>query len=339
MRERRITLREHLFRQDGLDTDLIFLLEDIAASCRIISHMVRQGPFAGTLGDAGNVNVQGEEQKELDVLANDVFVRHCSVNKRIAALVSEEAEEAMWLKRSPAPGDYILYFDPLDGSSNLALNMCVGSIFSVVRLTDAIDPSDPSVLLRPGQEQICAGYAIYGPATSLVLTTGASVDIFTHQRGTGEFRLTQSDVRIDEDTAEFAINASRYHLWDPPVRRYFDECLQGKTGPRGKTFNTRWIASMVAEVHRILTRGGVFLYPCDAGTRAQGGRLRLMYEANPMAMLIEAAGGQASTGFERILDIRPTAHHQRVPVILGSSAEVALIDRYHGEDGGSSDGE
>ncbi len=245
--ETQITLRQFLLathRGEDLDKDLIFLLEDIASSCRIISHLVRNGPFAGNLGAAGSTNVQGEEQKELDVLANEVFVRHCSNCKAVAALVSEEVEEVYWLKDKPAAGDYLVYFDPLDGSSNLPLNMTVGSIFSIARLTAAIDAGDDASVLRPGVEQICAGYSLYGPSTGLVLTTGNGVNGFTHQRGTGEFRLTSQNMTITEDTGEFAINASRYQLWDAPIRRYYDECLQGKDGPRGKEFNMRWVASM-----------------------------------------------------------------------------------------------
>ncbi len=334
MSEAHQTLREVLLdpeKNPGLDRDLIFLLEDIATACRIISHLVRNGPFAGNLGEAGSVNVQGESQKELDVIANDVFVKHCSNCSAVAALVSEEVDEVYWLKDDPDSGDYLVYFDPLDGSSNLELNMSVGSIFSITRLNGPIDAGDDRSVLRPGAEQVCAGNSVYGPSTSLVLTAGHGVDGFTHQRGTGEFRLTSPSMKIPVETAEFAINASRYKLWDAPIRRYFDECLQGVDGPRGKSFNTRWIASMVAEVHRILTRGGVFMYPGDAGNRADGGKLRLMYEANPMALVVEQAGGRASTGTERILEIQPTSHHQRVPVILGSKSEVEILGRYHCE--------
>ena len=334
MDEQQLTLREHLLgacRKDGLDSELLPLLEDIATSCRVVSHLVQSGAFAGTLGAAGSTNVQGEAQQELDVLANDVFVRHCAGSDRVAALVSEEVEEVYWLKDAPGPGDYIVYFDPLDGSSNLALNMCVGSIFSVTRIDRALDAGDDRSVLLPGAMQICAGYSVYGPSTSFVLTTGNGVTGFTHQQGTGEFRITHPNMTIPETTGEFAVNASRYHLWDAPLRRYYDECLAGEAGPRGKRFNMRWIAAMVAEVHRILTRGGVFIYPCDDGNRADGGKLRLMYEANPMSLIIEQAGGRASTGTERILDVTPTSHHQRVPVILGSKAEVAVLETYHNE--------
>ncbi|MDO6731243.1 class 1 fructose-bisphosphatase [Marinovum sp. 2_MG-2023] len=328
------TLREFLtkeHRENGLDPSLVSLLEDIATSCRIVSHLVHNGAFTGVLGATEDTNVQGETQQQLDVLANDVFVRHCSGNDRVAALVSEEVEEVYWLKKDPQPGDYIVYFDPLDGSSNLALNMVVGSIFSVAVIDAELDAGDDRSVLRPGSKQVCAGYSVYGPATSLVLTTGNGVHCLTHQTGTGEFRVTHPDMTIPEAAAEFAINTSRYQMWDQPIKRYYDECIQGKTGPRQKKFNMRWVAAMVADVHRILTRGGVFIYPCDDGNREMGGKLRLMYEANPMAMIVEQAGGAASTGTERIMDVTPTSHHMRVPVILGSKQEVEILTQYHQE--------
>lgn len=328
------TLREFLLSErgeTGLDKDLIFLLEDIATSCRFISHQIRGGAFAGRLGASQSTNVQGEVQKHLDLIANEVFVRHCSNCARVAALVSEEVEEVYWLKEMPQAGDYLVYFDPLDGSSNLDVNLSVGSIFSISQLPEGIDLSDDRSVLRIGSEQIAAGYSVYGPSTSLVITTGNGVNGFTHQLGTGEFHLTYPEMTIPESTAEFAINASRHTLWGEPVRRYFDECIAGKKGPRGKTFNMRWTASMVADVHRILTRGGVFLYPQDAGNASAGGKLRLMYEANPMALIVEQAGGAASTGTKRILDVLPHSHHQRVPVILGSKEEVDVLDAYHKE--------
>ena len=334
MSPQHLTFREfllHSHRHHALDKDLVFLLEDIATSCRIISHQIRGGAFAGRLGATQSTNVQGETQKQLDVIANDVFVRHCSSCSRVAALVSEEVDEVYWLKDTPQAGDYLVYFDPLDGSSNLDVNLSVGSIFSISQLPTAISSTDDRSVMRAGSEQICAGYSVYGPSTSLVVTTGNGVNGFTHQQGTGEFRLTFPGLKIPEETSEFAINASRYKMWQAPVRRYFDECIAGSGGPRGKAFNMRWTASMVAEVHRILTRGGVFLYPIDAGNETAGGKLRLMYEANPMAFVVEQAGGAASTGTDRILDLLPTSHHQRVPVILGSREEVAVLQKYHAE--------
>lgn len=318
-----MTLRRYLTASEQ-PANLIFLLEDIASACRVIATLVREGAFAGNLGSAGAVNVQGETQKTLDILANDAFERICSNSPRLAALVSEEVEEVTWLKE-PEAGDYLLYFDPLDGSSNLDVNLSVGSIFAVMQVEKDGDRN----VLHAGRRQLCAGYALYGPSTMLVLTDGAEVSGFTCQHGTGDFLLTHPKMQVPEETSEFAINTSRYRHWDAPIRRYVDECVAGEEGPRGRSFNMRWTASMVAEIHRILTRGGVFLYPADRENRKAGGKLRLMYEANPMAMIIEQAGGAATTGLAPILDIAPTGPHQRVPVILGSKAEVARLIAYH----------
>ncbi|MEJ1993059.1 MAG: class 1 fructose-bisphosphatase [Maritimibacter sp.] len=321
------TLRRFLTLDAQLDPNLIFLLEDVAGACRAIADHIRNSAFEGNLGATDNTNVQGEAQKPLDIIANDEFMRICANSPRLAALVSEEVDEVTWLKE-PEAGDYILYFDPLDGSSNLDLNLSVGSIFSVMQVRVDGDRD----VLRKGADQLCAGYSVYGPSTMLVLAIGQGVQGFSLQSGTGEFRLTHPQMRVPEESAEFAINISRARHWEQPVRRYVDECLLGPDGPRGKGFNMRWVASMVAEVHRILTRGGVFLYPIDDEIRAAGGRLRLMYEASPMGMVIEAAGGMATTGRARILDLPPEGPHQRVPVILGSKAEVERIVRYHQED-------
>lgn len=332
MQDHQMTFRQFLLQDHqtgGIEKDLLFLLEDIATACRVISDQVRRGPFSDNLGATDQTNVQGETQKTLDVIANDEFLRHCANGNRVAALVSEEVDHVYWLKSDPQPGDYLVYFDPLDGSSNLDVNLSVGSIFSIVQAKVALDATDDASVHQAGTEQICAGYAIYGPSTSLVVTTGQGVNGFTHEPGTGECRLTFPDMTIPAKTKEFAINASRYALWDAPIRQYFDDCVAGKDGPRGQSFNMRWTASMVADVHRILTRGGVFLYPADHGNRADGGKLRLMYEANPMAMLVEQAGGAASDGTRRIMEIPPVGHHQRVPVILGSADEVAVIEGYH----------
>lgn len=326
------TLRQFLLaeqNQGRIAQDMVLLIEDIATSCRIIAHQVRNGAFLNILGATETSNVQGETQKQLDVIANDVFLRHCPNCSRVAALVSEEIDDVIWLKDRPKAGDYLVYFDPLDGSSNLNVNLSVGSIFSIVELAEDITDTTNEAVLFEGAKQICAGYSLYGPSTSLILTTGNGVNGFTHKIGTGEFLLTFPDMRLPEETEEFAINASRFKKWDASISRYVEECLEGKDGPRGKSFNMRWTASMVAEVHRILMRGGVFLYPKDSGNADMGGKLRLLYEANPMGFIVEQAGGKASTGKERILDVQPTSHHQRVSVILGSASEVDRIDSYY----------
>lgn len=320
------TLRSYLSKAD-IDADLVFLIEDIAAACRSVANLVRNGAFEGNLGSAGQENIQGETQKTLDIMANDAFELICANSPKLAALVSEEVDEITWLKE-PKTGDFLLYFDPLDGSSNVDVNLSVGSIFSVMQTQSDGDRN----VLHDGRNQICAGYAIYGPSTMFVITLGNAVVGFTCHEETGEFRLTNPAMTVPTDTTEYAINTSRHRHWYTPVRRYIDECVAGEKGPRKQSFNMRWTASMVADVHRILTRGGVFLYPADSKNQKTGGKLRLMYEANPMAMIIENAGGAASTGYAPILDTQPTAPHQRVPVILGSRTEVERLIEYHTAD-------
>jgi len=286
---------------------------------------------AGTEISAPGINVQGEMQTPLDVLANDIFLHTSEYGGHLAGMVSEELEQPYRIPEDYPRGRYLLAFDPLDGSGNIDINAPVGSIFSVLRAPRGTDPPLTEDFLQPGAQQLCAGYAIYGATTMLVLTIGRGVHGFTLDRGFGEFVLTHPDLRIAGETQEFAINASNERFWEPPIKRYVSECLAGRGGVRGKDFNMRWIASLVAEVHRILIRGGLFLYPRDSKDPSRAGRLRLLYEANPMAMIIEQAGGAASTGRERLLDVVPTGIHQRVPVILGCKAEVERIERYHQE--------
>jgi fructose-1,6-bisphosphatase I len=244
-------------------------------------------------------------------------------------MASEEMELPHAIPNRYPQGEYLLLFDPLDGSSNIDINVSVGTIFSVLRSAEGCDPTQSEAFLQAGTEQVAAGYAVYGPTTLLVLTVGNGVVCFTLDRELGSFVLTQENLQIPPETQEFAINMSNMRHWETPVKRYIDELLAGKTGPRGKDFNMRWVASMVADVHRIMTRGGIFLYPLDSKIAAQGGKLRLMYEANPMAFIVEQAGGAATTGHGRILDLQPSGLHQRVPVILGSKNEVAIVDSYH----------
>jgi fructose-1,6-bisphosphatase len=309
--------------------DFTALLNHLRIACKRISFLVGRGALGGALGSANATNVQGETQIKLDVLANDVFIRTSEYGGHLAGMVSEEMEQPYAIPAEYPRGKYLLAFDPLDGSSNVDVNVSVGSIFSVLCAPDGVTDPLPGDFLQPGARQLCAGYAIYGPTTMLVLTLGRGVHGFTLDRGFGEFILTHRDLRIPPQTSEFAINASNERFWEPPVRRYVVECLEGRGGARAKDFNMRWIASLVAEVHRILMRGGLFMYPRDTKDPARHGRLRLLYEANPMAMIVEQAGGGASTGRERILDLQPLDLHQRVPVILGSKAEVERIERYH----------
>ena len=330
---RRVTLMQYLIEQerqkDWINADLRLLIEVVSRACKAISIAIGKGELAGMLGGAGSENVQGEAQKKLDVISNEILLEANEWGGHLAAMASEEMDHPHQIPHRFPRGEYLLLFDPLDGSSNIDVNISVGTIFSVLRCPEGVTRPDDNAFLQPGASQVCAGYAVYGPSTLLVLTLGHGVACFTLDRETGSFILTQTDMRIPEDTGEFAINASNMRFWEPPVKRYIDELLAGKTGPRGRDFNMRWVASMVADVHRILTRGGIFLYPRDTKDPAKAGKLRLMYEANPMAFIVEQAGGAATNGRERILDFRPTGLHQRVAVILGSRNEVERVTGYH----------
>jgi fructose-1,6-bisphosphatase len=307
------------------------LLNDIRLACKRISYLIGKGALGGALGAASGESVQGERQMKLDVMANAIFLRTNEWGGHLAAMVSDELDAVYPIPAQYPRGRYLLAFEPLDGSSNIDVNGTVGSIFSVLRCAEGVTEPTAKDFLQPGTEQACAGYAIYGPTTMLVLTLGHGVYGFTLDRELGEFMLTHRDLRIPADTNEFAINASNERFWEPPVKRYISECLAGASGPRAKDFNMRWIASLVAEVHVILLRGGLFMYPKDSKDPARAGHLRLLYEANPMALLIEQAGGAASTGRGRILEVEPEGLHQRTPLILGSKDEVERIARYHGE--------
>ena len=304
------------------------LLSNIVTACKEISHLVNRGNLVGVLGSAESENVQGEVQKKLDVITNDIMVNALNWTGHLAGMASEEVDDIIAIPAQYPKGKYLALFDPLDGSSNIDVNLTVGTIFSILRCREGVDPVAEDFLCK-GSEQVCAGFVLYGPSTMMVLTTGHGVNGFTLDQDIGEFILTHPSMKIPEETSEFAINMSNQRFWEPPVKRYIEECLQGAEGPREKNFNMRWIASLVAEVYRILTRGGVFLYPYDLRDLSKSGRLRIMYEANPMAFIIEQAGGACSTGRERILDIKPSHIHQRVPLILGSKREVERIVAYH----------
>ena len=323
-------------REKGhINADLRLLIEVVARACKRISIAVGKGALGGVLGSAGTENVQGETQKKLDVLSNEILLDANAWGGHLAALASEEMDDPHPIPDRYPKGEYLLVFDPLDGSSNIDVNISVGTIFSVLRCPEGVKNPDEKAFLQPGTKQVAAGYAVYGSSTVLVLTLGDGVHVFTLDREQGSFILTGSNVRIPEDTSEFAINMSNMRHWEAPMKRYIDELLAGKTGPRGRDFNMRWVASMVADVHRILTRGGIFIYPRDLKDASVPGKLRLMYEANPMAMIVEQAGGAATTGRERILDIQPEKLHQRVPVFLGSKQEVELATHYHCEADGA----
>jgi fructose-1,6-bisphosphatase I len=334
---KRVTLTRYLIEHqrsgNGCGKDLRLLIEVVARAVKAISVAVGKGALAGVLGEAGTDNVQGEAQKKLDVIANEILLEANEWGGHLAAMASEEMDLPHQIPHRYPRGEYLLLFDPLDGSSNIDVNISVGTIFSVLQCPEALSEAGNEVseeaFLQPGARQLCAGYAVYGAATLLVLTLGDGVDVFTLDRETGSFVLTQEKMRIPEDTKEFAINAANQRWWEPPMGRYVSEMLAGKEGPRAKDFNMRWVGSMVADVHRILTRGGIFMYPADTRPSAKGGKLRLMYEANPMSFIVEQAGGAATTGRARILDVQPTGLHQRVPVILGSRNEVERVTSYH----------
>ncbi|MCH7342867.1 class 1 fructose-bisphosphatase [Pelomonas sp. CA6] len=344
----RITLAQFLRDPTGVpdgasgDTaELGALLLEVAATLRDIAAMTTRGALGGPecgladggyLGALAQCNVQGETQKKLDLLAHEALVRGLEASGRVAGMASEEAEAPIAVAADPGRrrGRFLLVFDPLDGSSNTDVNISVGSIFSVLRHDEDPAPREPD-FLQPGRSQVAAGYAIYGPATMLVLSLGRGTHGFTLDRDTGDFVLTHPALRIPETCGEFAINMSNARFWEPPVQRYVAECQAGRQGERGQDFNMRWIACLVAEVHRILMRGGVFLYPRDSREPRRPGRLRLLYEANPAALLIEQAGGLASTGRQRLQELQPESLHQRVPVILGCAAEVLRLERYHAE--------
>ena len=333
MREERKTLTRYTIesehRHPGSTGDFSGLLNAVATAVKIIANQVNRGALVGILGSAGVENVQGEVQKKLDVISNEVMIGETEWAGHLAAMASEEMAGIYPVPQAQRRGKYLLVFDPLDGSSNIDSNMTVGTIFSILRSPDPAGEPRAEHFLQPGTAQVCAGFALYGPSTMLILTTGDGVDGFTLDREIGAFVLTHPQLRVPPDCGEFAINASNERFWEPPVRRYIQECLAGSTGPRGRDFNMRWIASLVAETFRILTRGGVFLYPRDSKEPAAEGRLRLMYECNPIAFIVEQAGGGATTGHERVMECQPRDLHQRAPLIFGSRNEVERIERYH----------
>lgn len=309
--------------------DLSALLTDIATACKQISHLVARSGIIGLGGVAESENVQGEQQKKLDIITNEVMIESLQWTGHLAAMASEENDDIIQIPDEHPKGKYLLTFDPLDGSSNIDNNMSVGTIFSVLRCPEGVTKPSEKDFLQAGREQVCAGFCVYGPATMLILTTGDGVNGFTLDHDIGEFILTHPSMQIPQQTREFAINMSNQRYWEAPVSRYINECVMGDEGARQQNFNMRWLASMVADVYRILIRGGVFLYPIDSKNAVQGGRLRLMYEANPMSFIVEQAGGISTTGKQPIMALTPESIHQRVPVIMGSKDEVERLIAYH----------
>jgi fructose-1,6-bisphosphatase len=322
----RTTLSKFLIQQLGGIAgagDLGALLVDVAAAVKAIAAMTAKGALGGR-------NVQSEMQQKLDLLAHEIMIRSCEWGGLLAGMVSEELAEPYQVPPEYVRGRYLLTFEPLDGSSNTDVNVSVGTIFSVLRHEEERAPCVADYL-QSGQQQVAAGYAIYGPATMMVITVGQGTHGFTLDREIGNFILTHPDLKVPAECSEFAINTSNERFWEPPVQRYVAECQAGKSGIRSRDFNMRWIASLVAEVHRILMRGGVFMYPRDTRESSKSGRLRLLYEANPVSLLIEQAGGRATTGRHRVMTVRPEALHQRLPLIVGSHHEVERIERYHAQ--------
>lgn len=332
---KRISLTQYLIEEQRLNNsipaELRLLIEVVARACKTISHAVGKGALGDVLGAAESENVQGEIQKKLDIISNEILLQANEWGGHLAAMASEEMETIHPIPNRYPMGEYMLLFDPLDGSSNIDVNVSIGTIFSVLKAPEGMATPTEEDFLQPGTKQVAAGYAIYGPQTVLVLTTGNGVHSFTLDREMGSWVMTQRNIKIPADTTEYAINASNSRHWYSPVKRYINELEAGKTGPREKNFNMRWVASMVADVHRILSRGGIFMYPADQREPDKPGKLRLMYEANPMSLLIEQADGAATDGKQRILDIQPTKLHQRVAVFLGSRNEVERVTRYHAE--------
>jgi len=330
---KRISLTQYLVEQERqhgyIPAQLRLLIEVVARACKRIAISVNKGALGDVLGSAGSENVQGEVQKKLDIISNEVLIEANEWGGHLAAMASEEMDSIHLVPNRYPQGEYLLLFDPLDGSSNIDVNVSIGTIFSVLKKVGHARGISEEDFLQPGKQQVAAGYCVYGPQTTLVLTVGDGVAMFTLDREQGSFVLTQDNVQVPADTKEFAINMSNMRHWAPPVRRYIDECLAGKEGPRGKDYNMRWIASMVADVHRILTRGGVFMYPWDKREPKKAGKLRLLYEANPMSWLMEQAGGASTNGKQRILDLQPSQLHERVSVILGSKNEVERVTQYH----------
>ena len=330
---KRKSLSRYLIEQqreyNNIPNDLRLLLEVVSRACKLISRSIAKGALGEVLGSADSENVQGEAQKKLDVLSNEILLEANEWGGHLAGMASEEMETIYEIPNRFPQGEYLLVFDPLDGSSNIDINSPVGTIFSVLKKVDHDHSVDEDDFLQPGRDQVAAGYAIYGSQTLMVLTTGHGTHCFTLDPELGSWILTHENMQIPKAAAEFAINTSNERFWYPPVQRYVKELQAGDTGPLGKHYNMRWVAAMAADIHRILTRGGIFMYPGDQRTGKNSGHIRLLYEASPMAMIVEQAGGLATNGVENILDMQPESLHQRVPVFLGSAEEVERITRYH----------
>lgn len=313
-------------RQDNVPLDLISLIKTILAATKEISFRVSQAHLGGLMGSTLDENIQGEVQKQLDVVANQLIKDVLLESGFVKAISSEEEDTSV---AGDENGKYIVSFDPLDGSSNIDINSLIGTIFSIHHAPASMSADDPEMFKQPGNTQVCAGYVLYGPSTMLVMTTGSGTHFYVLDRTHGGYLMVERNVTIPQDTQEFAINMSNQRFWQAPMQNYISDLLSGDQGPRGKNFNMRWIAAMVGDVHRVLSRGGIFTYPSDSRKSSQPNKLRLMYEANPMSFLVEQAGGLSMTSQGRIMDIVPDSIHQRVEVILGSKNEVEACLAYY----------
>ena len=313
-------------RADNVPLDLISLIKTILAATKEISFRVSQAQLGGLMGSTLDENIQGEVQKKLDVVANELFKDILLESGFVKAISSEEEDTSVAGEKD---GKFIVSFDPLDGSSNIDINSLIGTIFSIHKAKPELDSADPNQFKQAGNSQVCAGYVLYGPSTMLVMTTGSGTHFYVLDRTHGGYLLVERNVQVPTDTQEFAINMSNQRFWQAPMQNYITDLLAGDTGPRGKNFNMRWIAAMVGDIHRVLCRGGIFTYPADSKDSNKPYKLRLMYEANPMSFLIEQAGGLAMTSQGRIMDIAPSDIHQRVEVIMGSKNEVEQCLSYY----------
>lgn len=313
-------------QEDGAPLELILLIRTLLAGCKEISFRVSQGSLAGVLGSLLSENVQGETQKKLDVISNQILKDILRESGYVKAISSEEEDDVVACNPE---GKYLVSFDPLDGSSNTDINSLIGTIFSITHAPQWMEADDPSAFLQPGTQMVAAGYVLYGPSTMLAMTTGRGTHLYTLDKTHGGFLLTEANIQMEENTKEFAINSSNQRHWEEPMQNYVSDLLLGDEGPRGKNYNMRWVGAMVGDIHRLLCRGGIFAYPFDKRNPKIPGKLRLLYEANPMSFLIEQAGGASSTGDKRILEVMPTEIHQRVPVIMGSKEEVETCLTYY----------
>jgi fructose-1,6-bisphosphatase len=332
MRERETTLTEFIMEArrsvPEATGDFVVLLDHIRLACKRLSFLVGRGALGSSHGGS---NMQREEPRRLDVLADEIFVRTNAYGGHLCGMLSQSMDKPYVIPKEYPRGKYLLVYDPLDGASSIDINVPVGSFFSVLQVADGVSVPGEADFLQPGVRQVCAGYAMYGPAAVLVLTLGHGVHGFTLDRDFGEYVLTHPDMQIPANTRELAINSTSARAWEPPVARYVEECMAGRGGPREKDFRVRFITTLVAEVHRLLVRGGLFMHPKDTRDPSRVARPRLLHEANPVAMLVEQAGGWASTGRRRVVEVAPQELHARVPLILGARDEVERIERYHRE--------